>query len=138
MSQENFPARLRSLENLSVWMEPLRSSLTKRDSMMKKNLNKILFAFIVLIAFVLRFWQLGMVPPSPDWDEVALGYSAYSIMETGKDEYGKSLPVILRSFDDYKPALYAYLIIPFINIFGLTTFSVRLPGAIFGIIAVIA
>lgn len=109
----------------------------KENLLMRKNLNKILLALIILAALILRFWQLGNVPPSPDWDEAALGYTAYSIMQTGKDEYGKSLPVILRSFDDYKPALYAYLIIPFINIFGLTTFSVRLPGAIFGVIAVI-
>ena len=105
---------------------------------MRKNLNKILLALIILVALILRLWLLGNVPPSPDWDEAALGWNAYSIMQTGKDEYGKNLPVILRSFDDYKPALYAYLIITFIDIFGLTTFSVRLPGAIFGIIAVIA
>lgn len=110
----------------------------KESLLMRKNLNKILLALVILAALILRLWQLGNVPPSPDWDEAALGYTAYSIMQTGKDEYGKNLPVILRSFDDYKPALYAYLIIPFINIFGLNTFTVRLPGAIFGIIAVIA
>lgn len=118
-------------------MELLHSSLTKKGLLMKKNLNKILLALVILIALVLRFWQLGNVPPSPDWDEAALGYTAYSIMQTGKDEYGKSLPSILRSYDDYKPALYAYLIIPFISIFGLNIVSVRLPSAIFGVIAVI-
>ena len=119
-------------------MELLRSSLTKESLFMRKNLNKILLSVIILVALILRFWQLGNVPPSPDWDEAALGYTAYSIMQTGKDEYGKSLPVILRSFDDYKPALYAYLIIPFISLFGLNIISVRLPGAIFGVIAVLA
>lgn len=109
----------------------------KEKLFMEKNLSKILFIFIVLIAIALRFWQLGNIPPSPDWDEASLGYNAYSLLHTGKDEYGKSFPVILRSFDDYKPALYAYLIIPFINIFGLNTFSVRLPSAIFGIIVVV-
>lgn len=109
----------------------------KEKLFMGKNLNKILLILIVLVALILRFWQLGNVPPSPDWDEASLGYNAYSLMQTGKDEYGKSFPVILRSFDDYKPALYAYLIAPFINIFGLNTFTVRLPGAIFGIVAVI-
>jgi len=92
----------------------------------------------VILAAVLRLWQLGNIPPSPDWDEVALGYNAYSIMQTGRDEFGKFIPVVLRSFDDYKPALYAYLTIPSILIFGLNTFAVRLPSAIFGIISVIA
>jgi 4-amino-4-deoxy-L-arabinose transferase-like glycosyltransferase len=90
------------------------------------------------VAAILRLWRLGGVPPSPDWDEAALGYNAYSIMQTGKDEYGKFLPIILRSFDDYKPALYTYLAIPSIKIFGLNIFAVRLPSAIFGILTVIA
>jgi 4-amino-4-deoxy-L-arabinose transferase-like glycosyltransferase len=105
--------------------------------MNKKIVNFLLLA-IVVIAAALRLWQLGLVPPSPDWDEVALGYDAYSIMTTGRDEFGKFLPVVLRSFDDYKPALYAYFTIPSIILFGLTTFAVRFPSAIFGVIAVIA
>src|SRR5581483_876227 len=83
-------------------------------------------------------WAIGSVPPSPDWDEASLGYNAYSILHTGKDEYGATLPVVLRSFDDYKPALYAYFIIPFIKIFGLNLTSVRLPSILFGILTVLA
>src|SRR5437667_4318474 len=92
---------------------------------------------IIIIASVLRLWQIGQVPASLDWDEASLGYNAYSILQTGKDEYGKVLPVVLESFGDYKPALYAYLIIPFLNIFGLTEIAVRLPAALIGIIAVL-
>lgn len=102
--------------------------------MNKKSL--ILLFSIILLAGILRFWGLGSVPPSPDWDEAALGYSAYSILETGRDEYGEFLPVVLRSFDDYKPALYAYLIIPFIPIFDLSTFTVRFPSALLGTLTV--
>ena len=99
---------------------------------------KILLFLIIILAAILRLWQLGNVPPSPDWDEVALGYDAYSIINTGKDEYGKFLPVVLRSFDDYKPALYAYLTIPSVLTFGLNEFGVRFPSAIFGIVSVLA
>ena len=98
---------------------------------------RIILIFILLLAGFLRFWQLGKVPPSPDWDEAALGYNAYSIMKTGRDEYGKFLPLTLRSFDDYKPALFAYLMIPSIKIFGLNTFAVRFPAALLGTIAVL-
>ncbi|MBI3984692.1 MAG: glycosyltransferase family 39 protein, partial [Candidatus Levybacteria bacterium] len=106
--------------------------------MINKRLLLILISVIIVIAAVLRIYQLGNVPPSPDWDEVALGYDAYSIMQTGKDEFGKFLPVVLRSFDDYKPALYAYLIIPAISLFDLSVFAVRFPSAVFGVISVIA
>jgi 4-amino-4-deoxy-L-arabinose transferase-like glycosyltransferase len=101
------------------------------------NVYKIIFVGIILVAIALRFWNLGVVPPSPDWDEAALGYNAYSILHTGHDEYGKFLPVVLRSFDDYKPALYMYLIIPFIYIFDLSLVAVRMPAAVFGVIGVI-
>lgn len=97
----------------------------------------VILGIILLLAAFLRLYQLGNVPPSPDWDEVALGYSAYSILHTGRDEFGKFLPVVLRSFDDYKPALYAYLIIPFIQLFGLSVSVVRLPSAIIGILTIL-
>ena len=103
-----------------------------------KKIELVIFVVIVLAASFLRLWQLGNVPASPDWDEAALGYNAYSIKETGKDEYGSSFPIILRSFDDYKPALYAYFVIPFISLFGLDVFAVRLVSALFGISIVIA
>lgn len=103
-----------------------------------KFLNKWLLVGIIAIAIILRFWQLGSVPPSPDWDEAALGYNAYSVLHTGRDEYGAFLPVVLRSFDDYKPALYTYLSIPSIALFGLSTFAVRFPSAVFGVLTILA
>lgn len=105
---------------------------------MKKHAQYLLLFFIIILASILRLWQFGEVPVSPDWDEAALGYNAYSILQTGRDEYGEFLPIILRSFDDYKPALYAYFIIPLIKLFGLTVFAVRFPSAIFGILTVLA
>lgn len=98
--------------------------------------SRIILAVIIGLAIAARFTGLGSVPPSPDWDEAALGYNAWSIIQTGKDEYGTSFPVIFRSFDDYKPGLYVYLAIPSILLFGLTTFAVRLPSAIIGVFAV--
>jgi len=49
--------------------------------------KKILLIFILLLAFLLRFWQLGYNPPSLDWDEASLGYNAYSLLINCKDEY---------------------------------------------------
>jgi 4-amino-4-deoxy-L-arabinose transferase-like glycosyltransferase len=107
---------------------------------MMKNLNKanlIIFCFIILIATVLRLIHLGSTPVSLDWDEASLGYNAYSILQTGKDEYGEFFPLSIKSFGDYKPALYLYFIIPFIPFLGLTETAVRLPSALLGIGAVV-
>lgn len=98
--------------------------------------NRTIFLVVLLAAF-LRFYQLGSNPPSLDWDEASLGYNAYSILKTGKDEYGNTLPLSIRSFNDYKPPAYVYLTVPAIALFGLNEFSVRLPSAIAGIISVI-
>ena len=105
--------------------------------MIKKFLPIMLFVCITALTAFLRLWHLGGVPISPNWDEVAYGYNAYSILQTGKDEYGVSYPLILRSFNDYKPGLYVYAVIPSIMLFHLTPFAIRLPSAIFGILGVI-
>ena len=92
---------------------------------------------IILFAVFLRVYKLGKYPIGFLWDEASLGYNAYSILKTGRDEYGEFLPTVFKSFGDYKPGLYVYLIVPSIAIFGLNEFSVRLPSAIFGTLTVL-
>ena len=102
---------------------------------MKSKINIILLLIIVLSAF-LRIWNLNKIPPGLTPDEAALGYNAYSILKTGRDEYGKFLPVIFKSFGDYKPGFYVYLTAPFVAVFGLNEWSVRLPSALSGVFSV--
>jgi 4-amino-4-deoxy-L-arabinose transferase-like glycosyltransferase len=105
---------------------------------MKRFLNwKLLLLLIFLLAGFLRVYQLGSVPAGFHADEAAFGYNAYSLLHTMRDEYGKFLPLVLKSFGDYKGALYAYLDIPFIALLGLTPFAERLPSAIFGSLTVL-
>src|SRR3989304_7288957 len=92
--------------------------------------------FILVLAASLRLGAISRFPAGLNADEAALGYNAYSLLLTGRDEHGNLFPVNLESFADYKPALYAYLSVPLVKIFGLTEFAVRLPSAIFGILAV--
>lgn len=104
---------------------------------MKKLLNwKVVFILILLLASLLRLWSLGSVPAGFHGDESEYGYNAYSIYLTGKDANGHAFPVILESWGDYKPALYAYLTIPWIALLDLTPLSVRITAAIFGILTV--
>lgn len=88
---------------------------------------------ILILAFALRLVNLATLPPSLNWDEVSHGYNAYSILKTGKDEWGQSFPLSnFRAYGDYPLPLYMYLSMPGILFFGLNEFSVRLPSAIFG------
>lgn len=94
--------------------------------------NKLLI-LVIVVAAVFRLWNLNNVPPHLTPDEAALGYNAYSILKTGRDEHGVFLPIIFKSFGDFKPGLYVYTAIPFVATLGLNEWSVRLPSAIFGI-----
>src|SRR3989344_3941774 len=101
-----------------------------------RKINYLLL-IILLLAAVLRFYKLGQNPPSLNWDETAHGYNAYSILKTGKDEYGYKFPLSFRSFDDYKPPLYTYLVVPSVAVFGLSAYAVRFPSAFLGVLAVL-
>ncbi len=98
--------------------------------------RKILF-LIFILAFILRFYKLGVNPPSLDWDEASLGYNAYSILKTARDEYGNFLPLSIRSFNDYKPPLYTYLTTIPVFLFDLNEFSTRFISAFLGTLTVI-
>lgn len=79
---------------------------------------------------------LGQFPAGFSADEANFGYSAYSILTTGRDEWGELLPVFPRTFGDFKAPIYIYLTVPSIAIFGLSEFAVRLPAASLGILGV--
>src|SRR5688572_25021216 len=93
---------------------------------------------IVLLALVLRVIGLGSQPIGFTPDEASFGYDAYSLLQTGKDQWGASWPLSFRSFGDFKLPLYTYLAMPSVALFGLNEFSVRLPNAILGAFAVLA
>lgn len=97
----------------------------------------ILISLIVILGFVLRASFLNDYPGGVTADEIQQGYTAYSILLTGKDEWGDSLPVFPRAFGDYKPPLYTYLTIPAIAAFGLNIVSVRLSSVILGTLTIL-
>ena len=100
----------------------------------------IIYLFvIVVLAGILRFYNIANIPPSLTWDEVAWGYNAYSLGIDGKDEFGRFLPYdYLESFGDFKPPVYAYLGILPVKIWGITEFATRFPSALFGTLTVLA
>ncbi len=101
------------------------------------NKRKTILFLIFLLAFILRFYKLGIFPISLDWDEASLGYNAYSILKTGRDEYGKLLPIQFRSFGDFKPPFYVYATVIPVAMFGLTEFSTRIVSALAGLSSVV-
>lgn len=110
-----------------------------------KIINSKLFSFlsahrtlltIIFAAALLRIYDLNITPPSLYWDEVSIGYNAYSIAQTGRDEWGQSYPFLFTAFGEYKLPGQIYLTVPFVKILGLSDFAVRLPAAIMGVLAI--
>ena len=99
--------------------------------------TKLILIIILVVGIFLRFYKLGSLPNAYTPDELAQGYTAYSILQTGQDEWGSNNWFSLRSFGDYKPPIQTLLMIPSIKLFGLTTFAVRFPNAIFSIFTLI-
>ncbi|MEK7526378.1 MAG: glycosyltransferase family 39 protein [Patescibacteria group bacterium] len=92
---------------------------------------------ILAIAFILRIVGLQSYPAGFTPDEASFGYDAYSILKTGKDQWGNSLPLTFKSFGDNKLPLYTYLTIPSVFVFGLSEFAVRLPNAMLSSLAIL-
>lgn len=92
---------------------------------------------ILVLAVVLRIYDFGANPAGVYVDEASHGYSAYSLLQTGRDEFGKAWPILFRSFGTYPPGLYNYLTVLPVKLLGLNAISVRITSLIFGIFLVI-
>ncbi len=103
-----------------------------------KKIYILLLFLIAGLALLLRSYNVSENPPALSWDEVSIGYNAYSILKTGRDEHGRFLPYdAFIGYGDYKPPLAVYLTVPSVALFGLTEFAVRLPSVIFGVASVV-
>ncbi|MDQ5930315.1 MAG: hypothetical protein QG594_2103, partial [Bacteroidota bacterium] len=90
----------------------------------------------MLCASFIRLYKLNEIPSGVYLDEASLGYNAYSILQTGKDEFGKTLPIFFRAFSTFQDSLNGYLSIIPVYLFGLNIFSTRLVSVISGLIVV--
>jgi len=101
---------------------------------MKQN-KYYLLLLIFLLGLILRLCKSATLPPI-NADEAALGYNAYSLIQTGKDEHGNAWPIHFQSFNDYKPGGYVYLILPFVYLFGLNALSIRFVSIFLGSLSI--
>lgn len=104
---------------------------------MKLNTEKYILFAIVLAAAILRFYKLAAIPNGFYVDEAAQGYNAYSIALTLRDEYGKILPVFLKSFGAYSSPLYVFATAIVIKFFGLSVLTTRFLSALSGILTIV-
>ncbi|OGE64846.1 hypothetical protein A3I48_00355 [Candidatus Daviesbacteria bacterium RIFCSPLOWO2_02_FULL_36_7] len=104
---------------------------------MKKYSYSILLILVLILSFILRFYKVTEIPPSLNWDEVSIGYNAYSILKTEKDEWKESFPVHFKAYGEYKLPVQIYASIPGIYIFGLNELGVRITLVVYGTLTVL-
>jgi len=108
--------------------------------MQSKQKNIFLFNFllviILIIGFLIRVWNLDKNPAGFFCDEASIGYNAYSILKTGKDEWRARFPLLFKAFGEYKNPVMIYSTVPFVKLFGLNEWSVRLTAVIYGTLAI--
>ena len=96
--------------------------------------ERLIVILIICLGAALRLAMLGALPEGLNQDEASAGYEAWSILNYGIDRHGYSFPVLLKAWGSGQNALYSYLSMPFIAMFGLSAFSIRIVSALFGIL----
>jgi hypothetical protein len=99
--------------------------------------KKLILALIFMLGLGLRLYSVNSLPSILNRDEAALAYNALLLKETGKDEWGRSWPIALESFGDYKLIGYPLALITSFSLFGYSDFAVRVPSVIAGSLLVL-
>lgn len=101
---------------------------------MKKLLIKNQILTIIFVVFLFtRLLFLNEVPFGLHVDEAGMAYDAFSLANWGVDRYLNSYPVYLINYGDGQSALYAYMTMFLIKLFGLSILTIRLPAVIISI-----
>lgn len=104
----------------------------------KQKLTSFLLFLILALAFFLRTYKNTQSPPGFYTDEASIGYNAYSILKTAKDEHGIFLPLFFKAFGEFKNPVFIYSLPPLIALFGLQVKTIRLAAALWGTLGVLA
>jgi 4-amino-4-deoxy-L-arabinose transferase-like glycosyltransferase len=92
-----------------------------------------LFALVLVGGAALYTWRLTRNPAGFFIDESSVAYNAYTISQSGQDEFGNSWPLFFRAFGDYKNPVHIYLLAALFKLTGPSILSARLVGAIAGV-----
>lgn len=116
-----------------------KEDVSQMDKKVQKETSPLdtMNILILIIGMLIRIVGIADMPNALNCDEASAGYEAFSILNYGIDRNGNFMPSFLVSWGGGQNALFSYLMMPFIKIFGLNTLSVRLPMAILGCISLV-
>lgn len=100
--------------------------------MQHSRLFRVSVIGFLIAGMLLRFLWLDTFPPLLTQDEASIAYNAWSIVQTGRDEWGNSWPVIFEAFGDAKQPGIVYLTAAWLAVTGWHFTAVRLVSAVAG------
>src|SRR5260370_7391476 len=109
--------------------------INKTDALafLRRHLWVIALLAVLVAGGTLYFARVADQPPGFYIDEASICYNAYTISQTGRDEYGNEWPLFFRAFSDYKNPVYIYLLAGLFRFTGPSIFVARLFSAVLGI-----
>lgn len=97
-----------------------------------------LFWLFLAVGVFARCFMFTGVPADINQDEAFAGYNAYTLLTTARDSFGFRMPVYLTAWGSGMNALESYLMVPFVALFGLKVWVIRLPMLLAGIFSLVA
>lgn len=98
----------------------------------RKRLELTAALLLLCLGAALRLTGLGFFPPGLNQDEASTGYDAWGLLISGMDRNGDIWPVLFTSWGSGQNVLYAYVLLPFLALFGRSVPVLRLPAALLG------
>ncbi|WP_173275910.1 glycosyltransferase family 39 protein [Paenibacillus sp. NEAU-GSW1] len=95
--------------------------------------NEPILTTLFILGIFIRIYGIAAFPAGLNQDEASIGYDAFAILNYGIDRNGSFLPIHLIAWGSGQNALYAYFSMPFIWLFGLNAFSIRIVSALAGV-----
>lgn len=103
----------------------------------KKYRWRLIAVAILILGMMVRLIGIDKYSAGLNQDEASIGYEAWSLMQNGTDRNGNAWPVHFVAWGSGQNALYAYLTIPFLAVFGRSTLAIRLPMALAGCVTLV-
>ncbi|MEO7324215.1 MAG: hypothetical protein ABIW82_05250 [Dokdonella sp.] len=75
-------------------------------------------------------YHLGSIPRGFYVDESSIGYNAWRIASTGRDEHGVAWPLYFEAFGEYKNPVYIYVLAGIYWIFGISESATRAASCV--------
>ena len=102
------------------------------------NSFRVAVLFLFCITVFTSLYKIGEVPYGLHVDEAGMAYDTLSLTNYGVDRYLNPYPVYFINFGGGQSAMYTYLALFFVKIFGYSVICVRLPAILMRLITFIA